>query len=75
MSETQKKPETQKNPKTVIVNIPMGRSKSERGDVFVSANFKNYQIQRGKDVEVPAVVAEVLRLSQEMEQEIANKQY
>ena len=36
-----------------------------KGDLFVSVNGVNYQLQRGKNIEVPPEVAEVIRHSQE----------
>lgn len=38
-----------------------------KDDVFVSVNGENYQIQRGKEVEVPDYIAEVLRHSEEQD--------
>ncbi len=46
-------------PKMVKIRIP--KTKEEKEDVFVSVNFRTYQIQRGVEVEVPDFVAEVLR--------------
>ena len=36
-----------------------------KGDLFVSVNGVNYQLQRGKNIEVPPEVAEVIRHSQD----------
>ena len=51
-----------------------------KGDLFVSVNGVNYQLQRGKNIEVPPEVAEVIRHSQEQDdqtaarmEELANK--
>ena len=38
-----------------------------KDDVFVSVNGENFQIQRGKEVEVPDYIAEVLRHSEEQD--------
>ena len=50
--------------KTVKIKIPLTRV--EKDDVYVAVNGKPYQIQRGKEVEVPASVAEVLQHREEM---------
>jgi hypothetical protein len=50
--------------KTVKIKIPLTRT--EKDDVYVAVNGKPYQIQRGKEVEVPASVAEVLQHKEEM---------
>lgn len=48
---------------TVKIKIPVlpGIPAKEQGDEFVSVNDRNWVIQRGKVVEVPECVAEVLR--------------
>lgn len=51
-------------PKMVKIKIP--KTKEQKEDVFVSVNFRTYQIQRGVEVEVPDFVAEVLRHQEEM---------
>ena len=50
--------------KTVKIKLPLTRT--EKDDVYVAVNGKPYQIQRGKEVEVPASVAEVLQHREEM---------
>jgi hypothetical protein len=50
--------------KKVVIKIPLTRT--EKDDVYVAVNGKPYQIQRGKNVEVPASVAEVLQHKEEM---------
>ena len=52
--------------KLVKVRIP--KTKDNQDDVFVSVNDRTWQIQRGKEVEVPECVAEVLLHQQEMEE-------
>lgn len=42
------------------------------GDVFVGYNGKGYTIQRGVEVEVPKVVAEILEQSAEQDMQTAN---
>ena len=59
---------TNATPKMVTVRIP--KTKERRDDVFVSVNFRTYQIQRGVDVEVPDFVGEVLRNQEKMLEEI-----
>jgi hypothetical protein len=44
-----------------------------KGDVFVSVNGRNYQIQRGVEVEVPPEVAEVLEHSRRQDELAAEK--
>ena len=55
-------------PKMVKIKLP--KTKELKDDVFVSVNFRTYQIQRGVEVEVPDFVAEVLRHQEEMLEEI-----
>lgn len=50
--------------KKVKIRIPRTRKNQE--DVFVSVNMDTYLIQRGKEVEVPESVAEVLRNQEKM---------
>ena len=59
---------TNAGPKMVTIRIP--KTKERKDDVFVSVNFRTYQIQRGVDVEVPEFVAEVLRNQEKMLEEI-----
>lgn len=58
----------QTGPKMVKIKIP--KTKELKEDVFVSVNFRTYQIQRGVEVEVPEFVKEVLEHQEEMLQEI-----
>lgn len=60
------KEEAGKEP-TVKIRLP--RLKENSCDVFVSVNERTWLIQRGVEVEVPECVAEVLRHSEEMEEE------
>lgn len=55
-------------PKMVKIKLP--KTKELKDDVFVSVNFRTYQIQRGVEVEVPDFVAEVLENQQKMLEEI-----
>ena len=51
----------------VTVRIP--RMKDDNSDVYVSVNDRTWLIQRGKEVEIPRCVAEVLEHSDDMEEE------
>jgi hypothetical protein len=66
MAET-KKTDT---PKEKMVKIRIPKTKNDQEDVFVSVNFRTWQIKRGVEVDVPACVAEVLRHQEEMLEEI-----
>lgn len=59
-----KKPETKPADKLVTIRLPLTRS--ERDDVYVSVNNRTWLIQRGKEVQVPECVAEVLQHQEEM---------
>ena len=63
----EKKTET---PKEKMVKIRIPRTKANQEDVFVSVNMRTWLIKRGVDVEVPECVAEVLRHSEEMMENI-----
>lgn len=54
--------------KTVKIRLPI--TKDMKDDVFVSVNARTWQIQRGKEIEAPECVAEVLR-NQEIQLEQA----
>ena len=55
-------------PKMVKIRIP--KTKEQKDDVFVSVNFRTYQIQRGVEVEGPDFGAEVLQNREKMLEEI-----
>lgn len=55
---------TVKTEKKVKIKLPLSRT--EKDDVFVGLNGKNYLIKRGVEVEVPAGVAEILQHREEM---------
>lgn len=57
---------TEKKEKTVRIRLPKTKEMSD--DVRVWVNRRSWQIQRGKEVEVPECVAEVLRHREEMEE-------
>ena len=63
----EKKTET---PKEKMVKIRIPRLKADQEDVFVSVNMRTWLIKRGVEVEVPECVAEVLRHSEEMMENI-----
>lgn len=54
-----------KGPKMVKIKIPRDR---QRGDMVVGVNGKFWQFQRGKEVEVPESVAEVINWSIEQDE-------
>ena len=60
--------ETKKKTETIRLFSDGGKYK---GDLFVSVNGVNYQIKRGVNVEVPPEVAEVIRHSQEQDDQTA----
>ena len=65
MAETKKTAENKAvKEETVRIRLPL--TKKEKDDVFVGVNGRRFQIQRGKDVEVPAYVYEVLKHQEEM---------
>ena len=53
-----------------MVKIRIPRTKADQENVFVSVNLRTYMIERGKDVEVPDFVAEVLCNQEKMLEEI-----
>lgn len=55
---------TVKKEDTVTLRLP--KTKELQDDVFVSVNNRSWLIARGRKVEVPQSVAEVLRHSEEM---------
>ena len=57
-------------PKEKMVKIRIPRTKADQEDVFVSVNMRTWLIKRGVEVEVPECVAEVLRHSEEMMENI-----
>ena len=59
-----------KEPKEKMVKIRIPRTKADQEDVDVFVNLQSWRIQRGKEVEVPECVAEVLRHQEEMLEEI-----
>ena len=67
-TETTVKTEKVAKEKTVKIRLPL--TKEMKDDVFVSVNARTWQIQRGKEIEVPECVAEVLR-NQELQLEQA----
>lgn len=56
-------------PKEQMVTIKLPKTRELKDDVFVSINNRNWLIQRGVAVEVPACVAEVLKNSEDMAEE------
>ena len=58
-----------KETKEKLVKVRIPKTKDNQGDVFVSVNDRTWLIQRGKEVDVPECVAEVLLHQQRMEEE------
>lgn len=69
VNETEIAAAVETGPKMVKIKIP--KTKEMKEDVFVSVNFRTYQIKRGVEVEVPDFVAEVLQHQEEMLESIA----
>ena len=67
-TETTKTTEKVAKEKTVKIRLPI--TTELKDDVFVSVNARTWLIQRGKEIEVPECVAEVLR-NQEIQLEQA----
>ena len=61
MAATTETNKTEKVAKEKMVKIRLPITKDNKDDEFVSVNARTWLIQRGKEVEVPACVAEVLR--------------
>jgi len=59
-----------KEVKQELVKIRLPRKTKNDEDVFVSVNEKTWLIKRGVEVEVPKCVAELIRNSEEMQEEI-----
>ena len=63
--------ETTKNnnaKKRVTVRLPRNPGQNARQEEFYSHNFKNYMIVRGETVEIPEVVANVIRDAEQAEE-------
>lgn len=58
--------ETVEEPKEKYVRIRLPLTREQKEDVYVGLNGVGYLIQRGKEVDVPAGVAEILQRSEEM---------
>lgn len=53
-------------PKEKYVRIRLPLTREQKEDVYAGLNGVGYLIQRGKEVDVPAGVAEILQRSEEM---------
>nr|DAO82626.1 MAG TPA: hypothetical protein [Caudoviricetes sp.] len=72
MATEKKEPEKKTDPWGEMVSIKLFKDNGNyKDDVFVSVNGRNYQIQRGKTVQVPRCVAEVLEHSERQDQAAA----
>lgn len=56
--------------KEELVKIRLPRRTKNDEDVFVSVNERTWLIKRGVEVEVPDCVAELIRNSEEMQEEM-----
>lgn len=59
----------QARPATVSIRLPLEKGKPEH--LLVSVNAKRYSIQRGKTVEVPWAVAQVIQQSEASDRALA----
>jgi hypothetical protein len=59
------KPVNEIEPKEKMVKIKIPHTSPEEGDYYISINHRNWQIQRGVEVEVPDYVAERIRLKED----------
>lgn len=58
--------EIKEKTKEKIIRIRLPKTKDLNDDVFVSVNDRTWLIKRGKNVDVPECVAEVLQHQEEM---------
>ena len=58
--------EIKEKTKEKIIRIRLPKTKNLNDDVFVSVNDRTWLIKRGKNVDVPECVAEVLQHQEEM---------
>ena len=68
MAETTKKVTSAETKKRVTVRLPRNKGQNANQDEFFSANFQNYIIQRGEDVEIPEVLANIIRDNEKAEE-------
>lgn len=66
-TETQAAAQQAENPELVSIKLFKDNSRY-KGDLFVSVNGVNYQLQRGVTVQVPPEVAEVIQHSMEQDE-------
>lgn len=64
-----KKESVNETVKEGYVRIRLPLTREEKDDVYVGLNGVGYLIQRGREVDVPAGVAEILRRKEEMLEE------
>lgn len=68
MAETTKKANNATENRRVTVRLPKNKGSNARQEEFFSVNGKNYIIERGKTVEIPEEVAEVIRNAEKAEE-------
>lgn len=59
---------TEKGEKMVTIRLP--KERDNNAPQFVAVNNRTFMVERGKDVEVPECVAEVLKLSEAAKDEM-----
>ena len=68
MADTIKKADNATKSKRVTVTLPRLHGQNAIQEEFFSVNGKNYIIERGKEVEIPEEVAEVIRNANKAEE-------
>lgn len=69
----EKKEQAQQGEKMVTVMLHKDNNE-HKGDLFVGVNMKDYRVPRGKPVEVPESVAEVIKNALAQENELMEYQ-
>ena len=68
MADTTKKADNATKEKRVTVRLPRLAGQNAIQEEFFSVNGKNYIIERGKEVDIPEAVAEVIRNGEKAEE-------
>lgn len=68
MAETTKKATNNAETKRVSVRLPRNAGQNANQDEFFSANFKNYVIKRGETVEIPEILANIIKDNEQAEE-------
>lgn len=67
MAETIKKQKADAS-KKVTVRLPRNAGQNANQDEFFSANFVNYIVKRGETVEIPEILANIIRDNEQAEE-------